>query len=288
VVTDFNSAPEFANCVAVQSDGKIVAVGSANLPQDFALARYNPEGSLDPTFDDDGLVTTGIRDDIDYGEAVAIQSDGKIIVAGSAYGANYCDFALVRYNPDGSLDETFDGDGIVTTDFNQSLDLGFAVLIQPDNKIVVAGTTHSINTSYEFAVARYNPEGSLDTTFSSDGKVTTGFTYTSEIGHGVTLQPDGKLVVVGETSSGDNDFILARFNSNGTLDTSFDTDGKIVTDFFGRKDGGYAITTQPDGKIIAIGYANTTTSSDFALARYNTDESLDTSFGTDGLVTSVF
>jgi len=233
-------------------------------------------------------VTTDIRDNIDYGEAVAIQSDGKIVVAGSAYGANYCDFALVRYNPDGSLDESFDGDGIVTTDFNQSLELGFAVLIQPDNKIVVAGTTYSINTGYEFAVARYNPDGSLDTTFSSDGKVTTGFTYTSEIGHGVTLQPDGKLVVVGETSSGHDDFILARFNANGTLDTSFDMDGKVVTDFFGETDRGYAITTQPDGKIIAIGYANTTTSSDFALARYNTDGSLDTSFGTDGLVTSDF
>lgn len=286
VVTDFNSAPEFAHGVAVQSDGKIVAVGSANLPQDFALARYNPDGSLDPTFDDDGLVTTDIRDNIDYGEAVAIQSDGKIIVAGSAYGANYCDFALVRYNPDGSLDETFGGDGIVTTDFNQSLELAFAALIQPDGKIVVAGTTQTPN--YDFAVARYNPDGSLDTTFSGDGKLTTDFSYSSDYARGVALQADGKLLVVGERQASDYDLVLARYNTNGTLDPSFDLDGKVITEFFGEGERGFAITVQPDGKIVAVGAATRASNVDFALARYNSDGSLDTSFNTDGLVTSDF
>jgi len=307
VTTDFGSGDDWGHAVAIQpADGKIVVAGTASYNgsnADFALARYNGDGSLDTSFSGDGKVTTDFGSGIDCIYAVEIQpADGKIVVVGDASNGSNFDFALARYNSDGSLDTSFSGDGKVTTDFGMGDDSGMAVAIQPaDSKIVVAGYAYKFSGfhgNFDFALARYNGDGSLDTSFSGDGKVTTDFVNSvDEEGEAVVLQADGKIVVAGYSqdfsdSPFDNDFTLARYNSDGSLDTSFSGDGKVTTDFNGDNDSAYAVALQADGKIVVAGQANNVSDFaydiDFALALYNSDGSLDTSFSGDGKVTTDF
>jgi len=244
------------------------------------LARYNSNGSLDPTFDYDGKVVTDIRDS-DYGNAIAIQADGKIVVAGESYTGNNRDFSLARYNSDGSLDPTFDGDGKVVTDIGGTEKIN-AMLIQPDGRIVVAGTSDNWGED-NYALARYNSDGSLDTTFDGDGKVVTSI-GSIDIAYAIAIQLDGKIVVAGLSLTGSNwDFSLARYNSNGSLDPTFDGDGKVVTDL-GGVDVALDMAIQPDGRIVAAGESDNPGEQDYALARYNSDGSEDDSFGFRGIV----
>jgi uncharacterized delta-60 repeat protein len=283
-----------ATAVAIQPNRKIVVVGStvdANFQADFALARYNRDGSLDQSFDGDGRVTTDFgRSDAIAG--VAVQPDGKIVVAGSTveFIANFqADFALARYNPDGSLDQSFDGDGKVITDFGTPFDGSSGIAIQADGKIVVVGSTYpDENRQADFALARYNPDGSLDQSFDGDGKVTTDFPG-HEDATGIAIQSDDRIVVVGQLAN--HEFALARYNPDGSLDQSFDGDGKVTTDFGGGLDMPADIAVQADGRIVAaggtIGEASDS-DQDFAVARYNPDGSLDQSFDGDGKVTTDF
>ncbi|HEY0321737.1 MAG TPA: FG-GAP-like repeat-containing protein [Pyrinomonadaceae bacterium] len=243
-------------------------------------------GDLDTTFNSTGKVTTAVGIADDFANALAVQPDGKIVLAGHSFNnvTNY-DFALVRYNSNGALDTGFDTDGKVTTALGISVDQAYAVVIQPDGKIVVAGTTLN-GSNTDFALARYNPNGSLDITFNSTGKVTTAVGSSDDEARAVALQPDGKIVVAGYSYNGANyDFAVARYNSNGILDTSFDTDGKVTTAVGSNYDFARAVALQPDGKIVVAGYS-LVTNSDVAVVRYNTDGALDTSFDTDGKVTT--
>jgi uncharacterized delta-60 repeat protein len=295
VTTDFGGGDDTAHSVAIQSNGKIVVAGKSyngSKRFDFALTRYNANGSLDTTFDGDGKVTTDFGGGDDTAHSVAIQSDGKIVVAGYIYKVGGDDFALARYNANGSLDTTFDGDGKVTTDFGVSLDRAYSVAIQSDGKIVVAGESYNGSKWLDFALTRYNANGSLDTTFDGDGKVTTDFGGGDDTAHSVAIQSDGKIVLAG--SSGirgtfdSDDFALTRYNANGSLDTTFDGDGKVTTDF-GKNldDHGYSVAIQSDGKIVVAGESKHVRGGyDFALARYNANGSLNTSFDGDGKVTT--
>jgi uncharacterized delta-60 repeat protein len=274
VTTDFGGLDE-ALGVAIQPDGRIVAAGQSG--GDFALARYNRDGSLDTSFDGDGKVTTDFGSPFDLALGVAIQPDGKIVAAGTSGG----DFALARYNRDGSLDTSFDGDGKVTTDFG-ALDAALgAPAIQPNGRIVAAGYT---SAGGDFALARYNRDGSLDTSFDGDGKVTTDFGSPFDQAEGAAIQPNGRIVAAGFNSA-IGDFALARYNGDGTLDTSFDGDGKVMTDFGGFEQA-FGVAIQPDGRIVAAGGGGM--GIDFALARYNRDGTLDSSFDGDGKVTTDF
>ncbi len=236
--TDFGFGSGSAAATVRQPDGKIVAVGSTF--GSIALARYNPDGTLDTSFSGDGRQITNFESSAEA-NAAALQPDGKIVVVGSGFGGSSQDFMLARYNPNGSLDTTFSGDGTQTTDFGTPevsvADDAHAVAIESGGKIVVTGSTGTLTAS-NFALARYNPNGSLDTSFSGDGKQITGFgAETNDQANGVALQGDGKIVVAGSTSSfGGSDFALARYNPNGSLDTSFSGDGKQTTDF-GGSDG---------------------------------------------------
>ncbi|BAY22680.1 hypothetical protein NIES2100_24430 [Calothrix sp. NIES-2100] len=277
-----------AYSVAIQSDGKILAVGyaymlngSLNAP-DFALARYNPNGTLDNSFANGGIVTTHVGTASDYGYSVTLQSDGKIVVAGYTWDStqsNQPDFALTRYNTDGSLDSTFGNSGKVITNFGA--DFGQKVLVQPDGKLILAG--YIGNGSRDYVLVRYNTNGSLDNSFGIGGKVN------GTNGYAAAILPDGKIVVGGTASNGtNNDFALARYNSNGTLDTSFGNAGRVLTPIGTSFDWVNSIAVQSDGKIVVAGYAwsvwNGSNQEDFAIARYNTDGSLDTSFGNGGKV----
>ena len=269
---------ELALGIALQQDGKILVAGHApgddGIYDDFALVRYNANGSLDTTFDGDGKLTTAIGAGQDNGESVVLQSDGKILMAGYSYiEGNSDDFSLVRYNADGSLDATFDGDGKVTTAIGTRSDVGKSVTLQPDGKILVAGSSVNASGGMDFALVRYNTDGSLDNTFDGDGKVTTNI---GGMAQSVTLQSDGKILVAG----GDGyDFALVRYNSNGSLDTTFDGDGKLTTAVGISTDIPGSVTVQPDGKILVTGWSDNGSNYDVALVRYNSDGSLDSSFG---------
>jgi uncharacterized delta-60 repeat protein len=265
----------------VQSDGKILVSGNAS--GDFGLVRYNTDGSLDTTFNGGGIVNTNFLGGDDQGYSIVVQNDGKILIAGTAYnnGGSNRDFALARYNTDGSLDTTFDGDGKVNTNFFSDDDNGYSVTVQSDGKILVAGNTVGSGANQDFGLVRYNTDGSLDTTFNGDGIVNTDFLGGSDNGYSVTIQSDGKILVAGNA---DSDFGLVRYNINGSLDTTFDGDGIVTTDFFGFTDSGRSITVQNDGKILVAGLITNSINFDFdfGLARYNADGSLDTTFGTSG------
>jgi uncharacterized delta-60 repeat protein len=292
VLTDFG-ALDNANDVAIQPDGKIVAAGATRVgtnPLNFALARYNPGGSLDPSFDGDGKVVTNFGSDLDSVLGVAIQADGKIVAAGfTDAGVNPANFALARYNPDGSLDPTFAGDGTLVTDFGD-FDFANEVAIQADGKIVAAGV--SSLTDDNFALARYNPDGSLDPSFDGDGRVVTDFGgfIGDDRAEAVAIQADGKIVAAGQASAGTNplNFALARYNPGGSLDSSFDGDGRVVTDF-GAGDSASGVAIQVDGKVVAAGFtSNGDNPRNFALARYNPDGTRDPSFDGDGRVRTDF
>lgn len=265
--------------LAVQADGKILVAGyaaGAN-DDDFTLVRYLNNGTLDLSFDSDGIVTTDLGA-YDYGYALTIQDDGKILIAGYS-GSDNIDFALVRYLNDGTLDLSFDSDGIVITDLGSD-DYARAIGVQSDGKIIVAGYSGSDNL--DFALVRYLSDGTLDLSFDSDGIVTTDFGG-EDNGRAVAIQSDGKLLVAGYAAGVNNDdFALVRYNSDGTPDLSFDSDGQITTDF-GGNDEGHALALQSDGKIVVAG--STSSGSDFALVRYNSDGGLDNSFDGDGRTT---
>jgi uncharacterized delta-60 repeat protein len=265
--------------VAVQGDGKYIVSGTSN--GRWALVRYNIDGSLDTTFDGDGRVLTDFSGLTASANDIAVLPDGKFLVAGAVGTANNFDFALARYNADGSLDTTFDGDGKVTSNFGQN-ESAYAMSLDAIGRIVLAGTTNP-TSSNGTVVARYNADGSLDTTFDGDG-VATISTVSSSQALGLALQSDGKIVVAGSSPNGsDYDFAVVRFNTDGTLDTTFDSDG-ITTIHFGT--GTYlsrAAAIQSDGAILVYGsYSGTS----LALARVTSNGALDTTFDTDGKVTT--
>jgi uncharacterized delta-60 repeat protein len=281
VTTDFGTDADMGNAIALQEGGKIVVAGYLkDTSSDFALARYNSNGSLDTGFGTDGKVITDFGQD-DKGYAVATQSGGKILAAGYTCGSTWCAFALARYNNDGSLDTSFGTGGKVTTDFNGT-GIGQAVLLQAGDKIVMAG--YSSGTTTDFALARFNSDGSLDGTFGSGGKVTTDFDGHYEFGYAAALQSDGKIVVAGQSSDG-YVFALVRYNVDGSLDVNFGMAG-IALAGFADSSKGYAVAIQADGKIVVAGTRNSSGATDFAVARFNSNGSLDTGSGTSGKVTT--
>ncbi|PYT00621.1 MAG: hypothetical protein DMF63_06185 [Acidobacteria bacterium] len=275
--------------MAIQPDGKIIVAGDrfGGTPRGFGLARFNPDGSLDNSFDGDGRVVTDVGSTTYRLSAIAIQPDGKIVAAGNVFTGATTDILLIRYNSDGSVDNSFDGDGKVITSVGTGTDEAHAVAIQADGKIVAAGYANS-NSDFDFVLVRYNADGSLDSSFDTDGKVITHIGDASGA-EAVTIQPDGKIVAAGEGGGGPNsEFAVARYNLNGSLDTSFDMDGIVTTPMGTGYDFADDVKIQADGKILLTGDREQADDYDFALARYNTDGSLDTSFDGDGKVTTNF
>jgi uncharacterized delta-60 repeat protein len=241
---------------------------------------------LDSSFNGSGIVTTPFGSGNDYAVSAAIQGDGKIVAAGYSWNGSNYDFAVVRYNNDGTLDTSFNGTGMVTTPFGNSDDIALSVAIQGDGKIVVAGDSIT-GTSYDFALARYNPDGTLDTSFNGTGKVTTDVGSSTETGHSVAIQADGKIIVAGTSAVGfAYVFAVVRYNSNGSLDTTFNGTGKVITAIGGTNDQGFSVAIQADGKIVVAGLSAFNSQDDFAIVRYNNDGSLDTSFNGTGKVTT--
>ena len=255
VTTDLSPGVDTGNAVAVQADGKIVALVSTSQPG-AALARYLTDGTLDPSFGNGGIamLSLGVGG---YASALAIQPDGRIVVTALS-GGNFCTF---RYLADGQLDSSFGVSGKVSTSLSGASGTPASVAIQEDGKIVVVGWLYNPSTGAALGseLIRYNPDGSLDTNFGTNGAgggiVTTGSSSQLDYLVGLAIQSDGKIVAGGTAWDANGDFALARFNSDGSLDSGFGNGGIVTTDFAGGDDALYALAIQPDGQIVAAGYA---------------------------------
>ncbi|WP_349617181.1 delta-60 repeat domain-containing protein [Azotobacter salinestris] len=291
LVVDVDGLNDYGYALALQPDGQILLAGRsysiASKSYDFGVIRLNADGTLDTGFDGDGKAAFDIDRSFDEARSLSVLPDGRILVTGySVTSSNNTDFSLIRLNADGTLDTGFGDAGQVVVDIGGGgdQDSAYDLAVQPDGKILLAGESHS-----NFTVIRLNADGTLDSGFGTDGKV-------ADLGgsqsNGMTLQPDGRILLVGSAynaSSANFDFNVMRLNADGTLDTSFGTDGKVTFDGGGHEYGNDLIV-QPDGKILAAGIsfvdtsATSTPSNNFRVIRLNADGTLDTGFSEDGEV----
>lgn len=300
VTTNFEEimfSEDVAGGVAIDSDGKIVVVGSAQDGfgfSDFAIARYNTDGSLDTSFDGDGRALVKMSDLSDAASSVAIDSAGRIVIAGSALNTTLfvSQLGVARLNSDGSPDTSFDSDGKATTSIGSAGDTGAAMVLDSSDRIIVAGST-SDGSNLDFVVVRYTVSGSPDTSFDTDGIATTPIGSTTDRATAVGIDSNGRIVAAGYTLNASNNYDvgIVRYAADGSLDTTFDTDGKVSQDLSDQDDDfGRGLAIQADNKLVVVGEAEVNNSfiSDWVVAKFNSDGSLDTGFGVDGLVVTDF
>jgi uncharacterized delta-60 repeat protein len=276
--------------------------------QDFFVALLDADGALDTGFDFDGRITIDFDGRADGCNAIAAQADGKILLAGSSIDSvtNNSDFAITRLDADGSLDPTFGagtGKTLVPFDVGGSdNDIGTAIMIQPDGKILVAGWANTATNGDDFALVRLLPDGTRDTTFNSTGRLTVGFDFADSLqktdqADAIMIDADGRILLGGiaEVSATFGfDFALVRLLSNGQLDTNFSADGRTTIAFdLGASDSdiSYQSILQRDGKIVMVGAADTgsgDSNRDAAIVRLLPDGSPDPAFGIDGKVVVPF
>ena len=282
-----------ATAVAIQSDGSIVVAGTTeqtNTQNDIVLFRYLGDGTLDGSFGNGGRVISdlgALPGGFDYANCLLVLADGNILVAGaSGRVGTGMDFALARFAPNGTLDGGFGSGGKTFTALSTGLDTIHAMVVQDDGKIVVAGETdnESSGSNFAFGLARYTAAGLLDTSFGSGGKIISDLSTENDAAYGVAVQADGKIVAAGYSNNGDNDDVaLVRYHANGTLDATFGSGGKVLTNF--RSDGSgseyaNAVAIQRDGKIVIAG----SNIYGMLVFRYRSDGTLDPSFGKGGKV----
>lgn len=305
-----NFQGDIAETVVVQTDGKILAVGNANngvagTGRDFAVVRYNTDGSLDTSFGDldpinpplrRGYVLTSFTSGSDQGQTALLQSDGKIVVGGFAQPGG---FAIARYNGDGTLDTTFGSAGKTIVDFASSASLR-ELAMQSDGKLVLIGYAGSPS---QFGVARLNPNGTLDSTFGTGGKLLINPSTVKRgraTGYAIVIQRvpavtgEERIVVGGwaDHSGSTTVFTMIRLKPNGTTDPSFGTSGRVYTSFLGFGDQIRELAVDSTNRLVAAGISNSANLScgsyvtNLALARYSQDGALDSSFSGDGRQTA--
>ncbi|MGH2705581.1 MAG: hypothetical protein ACRDJ4_10950 [Actinomycetota bacterium] len=264
-----NQSTSGARALVVQDDGKIVAGGSAltsptsSSPVLFALARYLPDGSPDPSFGPDGTVTTGFGSDFAQIDDLALQADGKVVAAGT----NINEMAVVRYNPDGTVDDTFAGSGRLRVNFGVGTLGATGIAVLPDGKLVISGSTVD-----DVVLARLNPDGTEDTSFGRRGAAFLDFACGEDRADDLVVEPNGRIVIAGSAGGaapGERQFGAARLNPDGSVDTSFGGSGRATVDFSDRADEAHAVAIAADGRILLAGTAGRsgTASRSFALAR---------------------
>ena len=277
VITDMGTEYEFANTVAVQPDGKIILAGrvAEGFFSDFAMVRYTPDGKIDSLFGNNGMVITNLKEE-DAVNDIIIQPDGKIILAGFSSVSAKGDFALVRYNPDGTPDKFFGDGGKSLTDLEGANDSDFIneVVLLQDGRILAAGNANNNNLEFtsDAGMVMYMPDGSLDETFGTNGIVIKSFGSKTNI-EGLAVQPDGKILLCGTSDLvfGQNQWLVTRFFSDGSIDTTFGSYGIVTTPMGGNNTFPNGIYVQPDTRILVGGSAGISPNFNFAAARYIAD-----------------
>jgi len=286
-LADFGGSDQ-GYAMSVLNNGKILVAGRAwNATTDefdFGLARFNSDGTLDSSFGTNGMTMTDLGSTQDAAYAMAVQTNGKIVVVGQTQDdATSYNFGIVRYNTDGSIDTNFGTNGKVAVDFNGSFDIAYGVVIHASGKITVAGTATDPDYHFRFGLAQLNNDGSFDTNFGTNGQVMTAFGSLDTEAYTLMAGGGGSFVVAGYAYDGDmgtTDVALARYNSDGSLDASFGTGGMTVSNLGADDESIRALTMDGDGKIVAAGNGN----NDMLVARYSSSGHLDTSFGNNGKV----
>jgi uncharacterized delta-60 repeat protein len=281
VLTNFTAGYDVANDLVLQSGGKLVAVGRAGgRGGRFALARYMPDGTLDPTFGGDGRVTTNFTAGDDFAFGAALDANGNIVAVGRAAGGGGR-IAVARYKAnDGRLDRTFNGTGRVITNLTAGDDRADHVAIQADGMIVAAGTAGYLSANARFALVRYQAGGTPDPGFSDDGKLTTNFTTGFDGAFSVAIQPDQSIVAAGEAGQSMG---IARYLPNGALDANFGVGGKATVDLTTGLDYADDVALSSSNQIVVAGSANYFgRDAKVALARLNADGTPDLGFSGDG------
>ncbi|MFN3653039.1 MAG: hypothetical protein ACK47B_25955 [Armatimonadota bacterium] len=295
-IQDFSRREDGAEALAIQADGKIVVAGTAQSRasatqqlRDFALLRCDSRGRLDPGFGARGRAVLDFDGYDDSLSAVELVSGGKILAAGTSVGPDAQQvlrhrFALARFTPSGALDSEFGSGGRVTADLTPGDDEIYALAVLPDGSILAAGQGRA-GASDDFALAKFTPDGQLDPEFGDGGRVLTDFSdgsASSDEARAVIALPGGRILVAGTAH---NDFALARYEADGSLDPSFGDGGRVVTDLRGGADRAYGMALQADGMIVVAGSAlNGKQGLDLALARYSAEGVPDATFGDGGTV----
>ncbi len=306
VLTDFGKSYDWAYALALQPDGKIVVGGVSDVTgsKDFALARFLPDGSLDPSFGRGGLVTQGMRSlTADEIRGIAIQPDGKIVAGGSSHedvvtiGPN-SDFLVARYLPNGSNDLSFGIGGLMSTDFGRgTFDQPHALALQPDGKVVLGGYTNDgdgpgvLFGADQLALARYTQSGMLDPGFGEGGTVVFDGGTLDERILALVNAPDGGLLAGGYVNGEKrSDLLLAKVRTDGSLVSGFGTTGKgvSVNDLGTYSERVSSLVVQPDGKVVAGGQTAVAHNADLAVFRYTAEGALDETFGRGGVASYDF
>ena len=287
LVTYFNTALLPPTSVSMQwtaSDGSSTAVGNSQV----TIVPINEAPSFDGDLTGDGItIDTGSAGDL-AANAVIRLDDGRYLVTGSEVNAsgNY-DFALRRYNADGTPDTTFGDGGAVLTDFAGDEDEAYAITVQPDGRILVAGSAVLSSGTYDFAVARYTADGQLDGSFGTAGIALFDFEFGADEAYGITVMPDGSILLAGDAylaeSLSDYAVALVKLDASGALDPTFGSGGRVTTSV-GAGDSGYSLAVDASGRVLVAGESFNGTDYDFLVVRYLADGSLDSTFGVGGSV----
>lgn len=289
IYTQFTTNNDAANAIALRAGGKPIVVGnvtnavSPTSGTDFGIVAYNADGSLDLGFGSNGFASISFDAD-DRANALAVQTNDKILVAGKAANGSQYNLVVVRYNANGTLDNTFGIAGIATLEIDFFDSEAISIALQTDGKIVVAGLSHDqFNNDFYAILARFNTNGTLDNTFGTNGVVDlpAGNGYA---GKSVTIQADGKIVIACANLSGVGDFVVIRCNANGSIDNTFDTDGKVSTNVGTENSFAKSLVLTSDSRMIVCGAAKENGTDVLAMVAYNADGSLDNNFDNDGIV----
>lgn len=284
--------------VVKQNNEKLVVVGSVKDSSEIdyiALARFHSDGSLDQNFGNNGKIITDYINASTTANAIVIQTDGKIVVVGTkTYIDRKTDFILFRFHQDGTLDEEFGNSGLVSTNFVARDEYPKFVKLQSDGKIIAGGDVEERNGIHDYVIARYNTNGSLDSSFGSEGKVFFDVNISSEIADNIILQSDGKILVIGsiyKRGTIESCILLVRFNKDGTLDNTFGNQGTVMTDpsrdpnGIDSSDHEHISSTirRADGKLLISAYSHASSIDKYFLIQYTENGILDEDFGNKGI-----
>jgi len=287
VLTDFAGNQDYGWSFVLLPDGSVVAAGTVTLANlDFGLTKYSSDGSLDVTFGNSGKVSLDFDSKDDWATKVLLQPDQKLILCGHTSNGTDDDFAMARFNSDGSPDLTFGEGGKVVQPVGPEYDHVNGATLQPDGKIVLVGVSGQYYPSQDVAIARFNSDGSLDNTFANGGKLILNLGQWSEEARDIAVLSDGKLLISGYTNVDaiNYNFLVLRLNSDGSYDNSFGTNGIKITNGGMTACGGYGLTVLPDGRFYVAGVYDFSNSYDFVVARYLADGTPDPLFGNGGFV----
>lgn len=285
-IIPIGAAKSFAMDVALQMDGKIILAARTwdDVTGDFAVVRLNDNGTLDTNFGTNGI--TIVNNGSDVAETVAIQNDGKIILAGFSDDT----YSAARFNTDGTLDTSFGTNGWASTQFDTSLSFVRDIAIQDDGKILMGGFNITMANRFEMSAARFNEDGTLDTSFGTDGKVWFNIGAGNDFAESVAIQDDGKILIGGHKWISDleqrHDLAVVRLNSDGTFDNSYGSSGVATARLVDGSNYTAAMILQPDNKVVLAGSTVFQGEYNMAMARFDADGILDTSFDTDGMVST--